>query len=58
LALTGARNAMQGNNVDLLQEASDELGAATLPLAELIMNRVVKKTLQDKRMEEIKPENL
>jgi molecular chaperone DnaK len=57
-ALTGARNTMQGTDVDRLQEAADELGAATLPLAELIMNRVVNKTLQDKHMDEVNPEKL
>jgi molecular chaperone DnaK (HSP70) len=58
LALTGARNAMQRSDVDLLQETADELGAATLPLAEFIMNRVVKKTLQDKHMDDVNPEKL
>jgi Fe-S protein assembly chaperone HscA len=57
-ALEGAGNAMQGNDVDRLQEAADQLGAATLPLAELIMNRVVKATLQDRQMEQVNPEKL
>jgi Fe-S protein assembly chaperone HscA len=56
--LTEARDAMQGSDVDSLQRAADDLGAATLPLAELVMNRVVQATLQDKRMEEVQPEKL
>jgi Fe-S protein assembly chaperone HscA len=57
-ALAGAHNAMQGNDVDLLQDAADALGAATMPLAELMMNRVVQATLQDRRMEQVNPEKL
>jgi Fe-S protein assembly chaperone HscA len=57
-ALAAARHAIQGSDVDRLQEAADELSAATLPLAELIMNRVVKATLQDRQLEQVNPENL
>jgi Fe-S protein assembly chaperone HscA len=57
-ALAWTRQAMQGENVDRLQEAVDELGAATLPLAQLLMNAVLQKTLKDKAMDAIKPEQL
>jgi molecular chaperone DnaK (HSP70) len=57
-ALAWARQAMQGDNVDRLQEAVDELGAATLPLARLLMNAVLQKTLQDRAMDTVKPEQL
>jgi hypothetical protein len=57
-ALVWSRQAMQGDSVDRLQEAVDELGAATLPLAQLLMNAVVQKTLKDKTMDAIKPEQL
>jgi molecular chaperone DnaK (HSP70) len=56
--LSEARLAMQGSEVEALQRAADELGVATLPLAELIMNRVAKAALQDRRMEEVQPEKL
>jgi molecular chaperone DnaK len=55
-ALTEARNAMQRNDLDQLQEAADELSAATLPLAELLMNRVVKATLENRQMDQVDPE--
>ncbi len=57
-ALAWTRQAMQGGDVDHLQEATDELANATLPLAELLMNAVVRTTLQDRRMEEVNPSTL
>jgi hypothetical protein len=44
---------MQGDNGDALQQALDELNAATLPLAEQLMNAVVRTTLRDKEMSEV-----
>ena len=57
-ALAWARQAMQGDSGDRLQEAVDELGAATLPLAKILMNAVLQKTLKDKSMDAVKPEQL
>jgi Fe-S protein assembly chaperone HscA len=57
-ALAWTRQAIQGDDVDRLQEAADELAAATLPLAEIIMNRVVKATLQERKMEDVTPRDL
>jgi Fe-S protein assembly chaperone HscA len=57
-AMAWCRQAMQGDNGDRLQEAVDELGAATLPLAKRLMDTVVRKTLQDKQMEEVNPDRL
>ena len=51
LAATKTRAAMQGDNGDALQHALDELNAATLPLAEQLMNSVVRSTLRDKDMD-------
>jgi molecular chaperone DnaK (HSP70) len=42
------RQAMQGTSDDALQQALDGLNAATLPLAEQLMNAVVRSTLRDK----------
>jgi Fe-S protein assembly chaperone HscA len=57
-ALAWARQAMQGDSGDRLQEAVDELGAATLPLAQFLMNAVLQKTLKDKAMDAVNPEQL
>jgi Fe-S protein assembly chaperone HscA len=57
-AVTLVREAMQGQSVDRLQEAVDELSAATAPLAELMMNAVVQATLQGKQMQEVDPTKL
>jgi molecular chaperone DnaK (HSP70) len=57
-AVAMVREAMQGQSVDRLQEAVDELSAATAPLAELMMNAVVQATLQGKQMENVDPTKL
>jgi Fe-S protein assembly chaperone HscA len=49
-AATKTRDAMKGDNGDALQQALDELNAATLLLAEQLMNAVVRSTLHDKDM--------
>jgi Fe-S protein assembly chaperone HscA len=57
-AVTRTRQAITGDDVDRLQEAVDELASATAPLAELMMNAVVRSTLEGKKMEEMNPEKL
>jgi molecular chaperone DnaK len=57
-AVQRVRHAMQGDNANVLQEALDELNAATLPLAERLMNNVVRSTLKDRSMEEVNPSKL
>jgi Fe-S protein assembly chaperone HscA len=49
-AAAKTREAMRGDNGDTLQQALDELNAATQPLAEQLMNAVVRSTLRDKDM--------
>ena len=57
-ALARVRQAIQGEDVNRLQEAADELASATVLLAEVQMNAVVRSTLQGKVMEEVRPEKL
>ena len=57
-ALARVRQEIRGEDVNRLQEAADELASATVLLAELQMNAVVRSTLQGKVMEEVKPEKL
>jgi Fe-S protein assembly chaperone HscA len=57
-AMAWTRQAMQGDSGDRLQEAVDELAAATLPLAQMIMDRVLRTTLKDKQMEGVNPDQL
>jgi Fe-S protein assembly chaperone HscA len=57
-AMAWARQARQSDNGDRLQEAVDELGAATLPLAQRMMDAVLQKTLKDKAMDAVKAEEL
>jgi Fe-S protein assembly chaperone HscA len=52
------RAAMAGADGDRLQEALDELNAATAPLAEQLMNAVVKSTLAGHTMAEVDPRKL
>ena len=52
------KSAMQGGDVNELQAAMDELASKTAPVAEMMMNAVVKKTLQDRKPTELTPENL
>jgi len=56
-ALTAAKaeleSAMQSNDVNRLQLAVDAFGAATTPLAELLMNAAATKMLEGKREDEI-----
>jgi Fe-S protein assembly chaperone HscA len=49
-AAAKTREAMRGDNGDALQQALDELNASTAPLAEQLMNAVVRSTLRDKDM--------
>ena len=46
-------DAMNGSDVDALQEAVTTLGRVTTPLAELLMNTVVKKALAGKTEDEV-----
>src|SRR5207247_1972744 len=57
-AVARTRERIQGEDVDRLQQAVDELAAATSPLAELMMNAVVRSTLQGKQMQEVDPSKL
>ncbi len=57
-AVPRVRQAIGGDDVDRLQEALDELGKAAAPLAERMMNAVVRATLAGKTMEEVNPEKL
>jgi molecular chaperone DnaK (HSP70) len=52
------RKVLETTNPDELHRALDELNAATLPLAERLMNAVVRSTLQDKKMEEVDADRL
>ncbi len=57
-AAEAVRQAMQGDGGDRLQQALDELNRATLPLAERLMNAVVRATLKDRALEEVNPRQL
>jgi Fe-S protein assembly chaperone HscA len=57
-AVPRVREAMQGGSGDRLQEALDELNRATVPLAERLMNNVVRSTLKDRAMAEVNPKKL
>jgi Fe-S protein assembly chaperone HscA len=57
-AVVQVKEKILGEDVDRVQRAVDELAAATVPLAELMMNAVVKATLQGKQMQEVDPTNL
>jgi molecular chaperone DnaK (HSP70) len=57
-AAAATRTAMRGDNGDALQHALDELNAATLPVAEQLMNAVVRTTLRDKEMSSIDAKKL
>jgi Fe-S protein assembly chaperone HscA len=57
-AVTKTRAAMGGNSGDALQQALDELNAATQPLAEQLMNAVVRSTLRDKDMSAVDVQKL
>src|SRR5439155_136781 len=57
-AASRTRQAIRGDDVDRLQEAADALASATAPLAELMMNAVVRSTLAGKKMEDVNPEKL
>lgn len=57
-AIAQLNTALQGGDVNVLHEAVDALGAATLPLAELLMNAVVRQTLKDRQMAEVSPNKL
>jgi Fe-S protein assembly chaperone HscA len=58
IAAARTRTAMQGSDGDALQQALDELNAATLPLAEQLMNAVVKSTLAGKAAGELDAKKL
>ena len=53
LAITGAKAAMQGSDVDVLHQAVAELGEATTPLAMIQFNAAAKAVLKDRKLEEI-----
>jgi Fe-S protein assembly chaperone HscA len=57
-AVERVRKVMDTANPDELHQALDELNAATLPLAERLMNAVVRSTLQDRKMEEVDADKL
>jgi Fe-S protein assembly chaperone HscA len=57
-AAARVRSAKEGDSGDALQQALDELNNATLPLAEQLMNAVVKATLKDRQMQEVNPKLL
>jgi Fe-S protein assembly chaperone HscA len=57
-AKAGVREAMQGDSGDVLHAALDELNRATLPLAERLMNAVVRTTLKDRQLEQVNPNEL
>jgi molecular chaperone DnaK (HSP70) len=57
-AIQGVRDKMPGNDGNALQAALDELNAATMPLAERLMNNVVQSTLRDRTMHEVNPSTL
>jgi Fe-S protein assembly chaperone HscA len=52
------RRAMAGDDGDRLQEALDDLNRETQPLAERLMNAVVRKTLEGKQMSDVRPGQL
>jgi molecular chaperone DnaK (HSP70) len=57
-AMVRVREAVPGDSGNRLQEALDELNAATMPLAERLMNNVVRATLKDRAMAEVDPKKL
>jgi Fe-S protein assembly chaperone HscA len=57
-AAARTRSAVEGDDGDALQSALDELNAATLPLAEQLMNAVVKSTLRDRDAGALSAKNL
>jgi len=57
-AVARVRETLKTDNGNRLQEALDELNAATIPLAERLMNSVVRATLKDRNMAEVDPRKL
>jgi molecular chaperone DnaK (HSP70) len=57
-ALAAVRQFMPGNDGERLQMALDELAAATLPLAQLLMDAVVRETLRGRTPEMLDPERI
>ena len=57
-AAAKTHEAMQGDNGDVLHAALDELNRTTLPLAERLMNAVVRTTLKDRQMGEVDAKKL
>ena len=53
-----AREAVRGDDPEVLQAALDELNAATQGLALQLMNAAARAALKDRRMEEVSPDNL
>jgi hypothetical protein len=49
---------MAGDDGERLQQALDDLNRQTQPLAERLMNAVVRKTLEGKQMSEVRPGGL
>jgi molecular chaperone DnaK len=57
-AAARTRTAMQGDDGDALQHALDDLNAVTQPLAEQLMNAVVRTTLRDKDLSAVDAKKL
>ncbi len=57
-ATEATRQAMRGDDVNRLHAAVDALGAATMPLAELLMNAVLKTTLKDRTPDDVRPDTI
>ncbi len=57
-AIARVRETIKTEDGNQLQQALDELNAATMPLAERLMNSVVRATLKDRTMAEVDPKKL
>ncbi len=57
-ARTTLQTAMAGNDAEALQRAANSFGDATMPLAEHVMNAVVKKSLSGSKPDELDPNKL
>jgi hypothetical protein len=57
-AVERVRQAMAGGDGERLQQALDDLNRQTQPLAERLMNAVVRKTLEGRQMSDVRPGQL
>jgi molecular chaperone DnaK (HSP70) len=57
-AVERVRQAMAGDDGERLQQALDDLNRQTQPLAERLMNAVVRKTLEGRQMSDVRPGQL